>query len=78
MIITIETSSLQEIKPLLLALKSLNIKSIKIQESPVTPKPIITRGNKKLDPKALLAFGRTNHEQSSKYVQLLFLPDSIL
>jgi hypothetical protein len=53
MIVTIETSGIQEVEQLLLMLKSLNIKSIKIQESPITPKPIITRGNKKLDPKAL-------------------------
>ncbi|MDX2068920.1 MAG: hypothetical protein SFV55_10870 [Haliscomenobacter sp.] len=53
MIVTIETSGIQEVEQLLLVLKSLNIKSVKIQESPTNPKPIITRGNKKLDPKEL-------------------------
>jgi hypothetical protein len=59
MTVTIETSGVQELEQLLLMLKSLNIKSIKIQETPVASRPVITRGDKSLDPKAL--FGIWEH-----------------
>lgn len=53
MTITIETSGIQEIEQLLQVLKSLNIKSIKISESQTKTRPIITKGDKKIDPKEL-------------------------
>jgi hypothetical protein len=53
MVITIETSGIQEIEQLLLVLKTLNIKSIKISESKTKARPIITKGDKKIDPKEL-------------------------
>jgi hypothetical protein len=53
MTITIETSGIQEVEQLLTLLKSLNISTIKIQESPVAPPPSITKGNKNLGPKEL-------------------------
>jgi hypothetical protein len=53
MTITIETSGMQEVEQLLQLLKSLNIKSVKIHESPESPRPVISKGDKKLDPRQL-------------------------
>ena len=53
MTVTIETSGIQEIEQLLQMLKSLNIKTIKVQATPVILTPSITRGDKRLDPKEL-------------------------
>jgi len=60
MTVTIETSGIQEIEQLLQVLKSLNIKTIKVQASPVTLAPSITRGNKRLDPKDLFGIWKDN------------------
>lgn len=60
MTVTIETSGVQELEQLLLVLKSLNIKSIKIQGTPVASRPVITRGDKSLDPKALFGIWENN------------------
>jgi len=53
MTITIETSGIQEIEQLLQVLKSLNIKNISIKEVSPKRQPFITKGDKKLDPRAL-------------------------
>ncbi|MDX2249486.1 MAG: hypothetical protein SF052_22070 [Bacteroidia bacterium] len=51
MIITIETSGMQEVEQLLLFLKSLNITQVKIE--PPLPQPALTPGDKTLSPSAL-------------------------
>lgn len=53
MTITIETSGIQEIEQLLQLLQSLNIKNISIKDASPKRHPIITKGDKKLDPRAL-------------------------
>ncbi len=53
MIITIETSGIQEVEQLLQVLKSLDIKNVNINGAPPKPQPVITKGDKKLDPRAL-------------------------
>jgi hypothetical protein len=60
MTITIEVSGIQEIEQLLQVLKSLNIKTIKLQSSPIPPRPSITRGDKALDPKQLFGIWKHN------------------
>ena len=60
MTVTIETSGIQEIEQLLQVLKSLNIKTIKIQPSRVTLAPSVTRGDKSLDPKELFGIWKDN------------------
>lgn len=53
MTVTIEMSGIQEVEQLLKVLKSLNIKSIKVQTAAASTRPAITKGDKKIDPKAL-------------------------
>jgi hypothetical protein len=53
MIVTIETSKIQEIEQILSLLKSLNIKAVKIESSTSSLQPKITRGDKSIDPKQL-------------------------
>lgn len=60
MIVTIETSGIQEVEQLLQALKSLNIKAIKVETSPAAIHPTITKGDKKLDPKQLFGIWKDN------------------
>jgi hypothetical protein len=60
MTVTIETSGIQEVEQLLQVLKSLNIKSIKVQPSQVILAPSITRGDKRLDPKELFGIWKDN------------------
>jgi hypothetical protein len=60
MTVTIETSGIQEIEQLLQVLKSLNIKTIKVQSSPIVLTPCITRGDKRLDPKELFGIWKDN------------------
>jgi hypothetical protein len=60
MTVTIEASGIQEIEQLLQVLKSLNIKTIKLQSSPIPPRPSITRGDKTLDPKQLFGIWKDN------------------
>ena len=60
MTVTIETSGIQEVEQLLQVLKSLNIKTIKLQSSPIYLRPSITRGDKTLDPKPLFGIWKNN------------------
>ena len=60
MTITIETSSIKEIEQLLQVLKSLNIKNISVQSSPIVLRPTISKGDKKLDPKQLFGIWKDN------------------
>ncbi len=60
MIVTIETSSIQEVEQLLQVLKSLNIKAVKVEASPSPTHPNITKGDKKLDPKHLFGIWKDN------------------
>lgn len=60
MTITIETSGIQEVEQLLKVLKSLNIKTIKVQPSLVALRPTITKGDKKLDPRQLFGIWKDN------------------
>ena len=60
MIVTIETSGIQEMEQLLQVLKILNIKTIKLQASPIPLRPTITRGDKKLDPTQLFGIWKDN------------------
>lgn len=53
MIITIETKGVHEVQQVLELLKSLNIKNINITEPPSKRQPVITKGNKKLEPREL-------------------------
>jgi hypothetical protein len=53
MTITIETTGAHEAQQVLELLKSLNIKSINITEPPVKRQPVITKGNKKIQPREL-------------------------
>ncbi|MCC7466714.1 MAG: hypothetical protein IT261_10615 [Saprospiraceae bacterium] len=58
---TIETIGLQEVEHPLKFLKSLNIKNISIKKAPEKRKPIITKGDKKLDPKGLFGIWHDSH-----------------
>jgi len=60
MTVTIETSGIQEIEQLLQVLKLLNIKTIKVQNPRATRTPIITSGDKRLDPKELFGIWKDN------------------
>jgi hypothetical protein len=60
MTITIETSGIHEIEQLLLMLKSLNIKSVNVQPTLTTVRPIITKGDKKIDPTELFGIWKEN------------------
>jgi hypothetical protein len=60
MIVTIETSGIQEVEQLLQVLKSLNIKAVKVEASPSTTPLTITKGDKKLDPKQLFGIWKDN------------------
>jgi hypothetical protein len=60
MTVTIETSGIKEVEQLLQVLKSLNIKTIKVQASPAPLGPTITRGDKKLNPTQLFGIWKDN------------------
>ena len=60
MTVTIETSGIQEIEQLLQVLKSLNIKNINIKEAPLKRQPVITKGDKRLDPRELFGIWQGN------------------
>lgn len=60
MTITIETSRAQEVEKLLKVLKSMNISYVNIQDNPAQRPPVITKGNKKLDPRELFGIWRDN------------------
>lgn len=60
MIITIEASGIQEIEQLLQVLKSLDIKNVNIKEASPKRQPVITKGDKKLDPRALFGIWQDN------------------
>lgn len=60
MIVTIETSGIQEIEQLLQLFKSLDIKNINIIEVPSKRQPVITKGDKKLDPRELFGIWQGN------------------
>lgn len=60
MTITIETSGIQEIEQLLKVLKSLNIKNINIKEVSPKRQPVITKGDKRLDPRGLFGIWQGN------------------
>ncbi len=60
MTITIETSGMQEIEQLLQLLKSLNIKNINIKEVSQKRQPVITKGDKKLNPRELFGIWQGN------------------
>lgn len=60
MTVTIETSGIQEIEQLLKVLKSLDIKNISIKEIPPKRQPVITKGDKKLDPKELFGIWQSS------------------
>ena len=60
MTITIETSGIQEIEQLLKVLQSLNIKNINIKEVSQKRQPIITKGDKKLNPRGLFGIWHGN------------------
>lgn len=60
MTITIETSGTQEIEQLLQLLKSLNIKNINIKEVSQKRQPVITKGDKKLNPRELFGIWQGN------------------
>lgn len=62
MIITIETSGIQEVEQLLQVLKSLNIKNVSINGIPLKQQPVITQGNKRLDTRALFGIWQGNRE----------------
>ncbi len=53
MTITIETTGIQEMEQILHLLQTLNIRNIQVQPDATKPQPNITKGNKKINPKAL-------------------------
>ncbi len=60
MTITIETIGIREIEQLLQVLKSLNIKNITIKEGASKQPPVISKGDKNLDPRALFGIWQDN------------------
>ena len=60
MIVTIQTSGIQEVEQILQVLKSLNIKAVKVEGSPSYSHPTILKGDKKLDPKQLFGIWKNN------------------
>lgn len=60
MTITIETSGTQEIEQVLQMLKSMNIRNINIKETSPKRQPVITKGNKKLEPRALFGIWQSS------------------
>lgn len=60
MTITIETSGIQEIEQLLQLLKSLNIKNVNIKDVSQKRQPVITKGDKKLNPRDLFGIWQDN------------------
>lgn len=53
MIITIETTGSDELEQLLKVFKALNIKNFNVEMSPNEKSPVISKGDKTIDPKAL-------------------------
>jgi len=60
MTVTIETSGMQEVEQLLKVLKSLNIKNINIKEASPKRQAVITKGDKRLDPRELFGIWQGN------------------
>jgi len=58
--ITIEAIDIQEVEKIILLLKNLNIKNIEIIPRPSGEAPSITKGNKKVDPRALFGIWKDN------------------
>lgn len=60
MTITIEISHVQEVEQLLQMLKSLDIEQVNITETLQKPQPVITKGDKKVDPRGLFGIWKDN------------------
>ena len=58
--ITIEAVDIQEVEKILFLLKSLDIKNIEVIPGPSGQAPSITRGDKKIDPRALFGIWKDN------------------
>lgn len=69
-IITIETSGAEEVEQLLRVLKSLNIGHVHIQDAMLSRRPVIVKGDKKLDPKGLMGIWR-NQPRTSEQIRAL-------
>lgn len=67
MTITTETSSSQKVEQLLKLLMSMNISYVNIQDNSAQRPPVITKGNKKLDTRELLAFSEITREVLNRY-----------
>ncbi|MCC7244952.1 MAG: hypothetical protein IT269_04705 [Saprospiraceae bacterium] len=60
MTVTIETTGIQEVEQLLQVLKALNIKNVSIKEGPTHRRPVIIKGDKKIDPRGLWGIWQGN------------------
>lgn len=58
--ITIETTNIGELEQLIAAIKSLNLEQIKIIDSSTHSHPIISKGDKSLNPKELFGIWKDN------------------
>ena len=58
--VTIEVIDIQEIEKILFLLKSLDIKNIEVIPGPSGHIPSITKGDKKIDPRALFGIWKDN------------------
>lgn len=67
MTITIETSGIHEVHKLLLLLKSLNIKKVSIKDTLPKQQLVITKGNKKLNPRELFGIWQDNPRTIEQY-----------
>lgn len=59
MTVTIETSGTDELEQLLEMLKTLNVNVVSIKPAPAKQLPIITRGDKKINPKDLFGIWKS-------------------
>lgn len=57
---TIKTATIQEVEQLLKVLKTMNITKVSIKDTSEIQHPVITKGNKALNPKALFGIWQKN------------------
>ena len=58
--VTIEAVDIQEVEKIIFLLKSLNIKNVEVIPGPSGQGPSITKGDKKVDPRALFGIWKNN------------------
>ncbi len=58
--VTIEAVNIQEVEQILLLLKNLNLKDIQVSPGPSGEHPMVTKGDKKIDPRELFGIWKNN------------------